>query len=170
MLVNPNDRLLDIGCGTAQILDHLPHKMTYVGFDASKEYIKMATQKYIDRNAQFFAKLVTDSNIGDFEPFDLVIATSLLHHLDDEEVIHLFSLGKNFLKPNGRMITIDPCYLEENQRKLARFIISHDRGQNVRTTHQYQKLAQKIFSNVGLHVRNDLLRIPYDHAILECKI
>lgn len=169
MLVNPNDRLLDIGCGTAQILDHIHQKMTYVGFDASKKYIKMATEKYRDRNAQFFAKLVTDSNLGDFEPFDIIIATSVLHHLDDEEVIQLFSLGKKFLKPNGRMITIDPCYLE-NQRNLARFIISHDRGQNVRTTHQYQKLAENVFSNIKLHVRNDLLRIPYDHAILECQI
>jgi 2-polyprenyl-3-methyl-5-hydroxy-6-metoxy-1,4-benzoquinol methylase len=170
MLVNPNDRLLDIGCGTAEILDCLPKNITYVGFDASNDYIKMAKEKYRDRNAQFFAKLVTDSNLGDFEPFDIVITTGVLHHLDDNEVIHLFSLAKQFLKPNGRIITIDPCYLEENQRNLARFIISRDRGQNVRTSNQYRKLAENIFSNVRLYVRNDLLHIPYDHAILECKI
>jgi len=169
MQVNPNNRLLDIGCGTAEILDCLPDNLTYVGFDASNDYIKMAKEKYQDRNAQFFAKLVTDSNLGDFEPFDIVIATGILHHLEDDEVIHLFSLAKKFLKPDGRIITIDPCYLE-NQRTLARFIISRDRGQNVRTSNQYQELAENIFPNVRLSVRNDLLRIPYDHAILECKI
>ncbi len=169
MQVSPNNRLLDIGCGTAEILDCLPDNLTYVGFDASNDYIKMAKEKYQDRNAQFFAKLVTDSNLGDFEPFDIVIATGILHHLEDDEVIHLFSLAKKFLKPDGRIITIDPCYLE-NQRTLARFMISRDRGQNVRTSNQYQELAENSFSNVSLSVRNDLLRIPYDHAILECKI
>jgi len=169
MKVSQDNRVLDIGCGTAEILDYLPKNITYIGFDASNNYIKMAKKKYRNRNAQFFAKLVTDSNLGDFKPFDVIIATGILHHLDDEEVIHLFSLAKKFLKPDGKLITLDPCYLE-NQRILARFLINYDRGQNVRTPDQYQKLAENIFLNINLYTCNDLLRIPYDHAILECKI
>ena len=34
-----NNSILDIGCGTATILDYLPATCTYVGFDASQYYI-----------------------------------------------------------------------------------------------------------------------------------
>ena len=42
LLVGPHRRILDIGCGTAEILRFLPDDVEYVGFDASPEYIESA--------------------------------------------------------------------------------------------------------------------------------
>ena len=38
-------RILDIGCGTARILDYLP-SVQYYGFDPSLQYINDANQRY----------------------------------------------------------------------------------------------------------------------------
>ena len=46
-------RVLDIGCGTATVLDYMSG-ITYVGLDLSKNYIDMAQARYGDR-ATFYA-------------------------------------------------------------------------------------------------------------------
>lgn len=48
------------------------------------------------------------------------------------------------LKPRGRLITIDPC-LTPRQNLLARFMIAHDRGQNIRDAVSYRALPSSLF-------------------------
>jgi hypothetical protein len=54
------------------------------------------------------------------------------------------------------------------QSRAARFLISKDRGQNVRSGEGYRDLALSRFDRVELIRRDDMLNIPYTHAILEC--
>jgi len=159
-------RMLDIGCGTAEILRHLPSDLDYVGFDASEMYISEARQRFGNRG-EFRAELVREATLEDIEPFDLVLAFGLLHHLDDDEAETVFKLARHALRPDGKLITIDPVYAEE-QSSLARWVISKDRGQNIRTAAEYSALAEKHFAHINASVRHDLLYIPYSHAILEC--
>jgi len=160
-------RMLDIGCGTAEILDHLPEDMDYFGFDASDDYIAQATARFGHR-ARFRADLVRQSTLNDLAPFDLVVAFGLLHHLGDTEATTLFKLAYGALKPGGKLITIDPVYAEQ-QSSLARWIISKDRGQNIRQTDAYLTLVQSPFDRVESTIRHDMLYIPYSHIILECQ-
>src|SRR5215207_8251503 len=55
----PDDRVLDIGCGTADILEYLPMGVDYVGFDANPRYIDHARARFAGR-ARFFSGKVTD--------------------------------------------------------------------------------------------------------------
>lgn len=160
-------RMLDIGCGTAEILNHLPVDMNYHGFDASDDYIAKATAQFGHRGT-FKAELVKELTIEILEPFDLVLAVGLLHHLDDDEGHALFSISLEALKPGGTLITIDPTYASK-QNPLARWIISKDRGQNIRTPDQYQRLAASYFSNITAAMRHNMLHMPYSHLILVCK-
>jgi len=160
-------RLLDIGCGTAELLRYLPDRIHYVGFDPSARYIETAKRNFSHRQAEFNAKKVTSSILASYELFDRVTGTGLLHHLEDNEVLHLFKLAKGVLVNNGCFISIDPCYVER-QSFFSEMLVDHDRGKNVRTLSDYQRLAESIFPNVAIHHRNDLLNIPYDHAILIC--
>jgi len=159
-------RMLDIGCGTAEILRHLPESMDYVGFDASEAYIAEAERWFAARGS-FYAELVREATLENMEPFDLVLAFGLLHHLDDDEADALFRLAAAALNPGGRFIAIDPVYAD-GQNTLARWIISKDRGQNIRMVEACSALAANHFEQVTATVRHNLLYIPYSHAILEC--
>ena len=159
-------RMLDIGCGTAEILRHLPDSMHYHGFDASPAYVREAEKRFGQRGV-FRAEMVREATLKDMGRFDLVLAFGLLHHLDDEEADMLFALAASALREGGCLLTIDPAYVQ-GQAALAHWLISKDRGQNIRSPAAYQALAGRHFAHVRMSVRHDLLYIPYSHAILQC--
>jgi len=158
------DLILDIGCGPADLLDYLP-EVYYWGFDVSEAYIAKAKKKYSGRG-KFYSKELDFEDLKAMPKFDLVIASGLLHHLDDIEASNIMRLGCEALKPNGRMITIDSCYVS-NQNPIARLLISKDRGQNVRDQAGYENLTARIFSNVKVNIKHKSW-IPYTHCIMEC--
>lgn len=163
----PGQRLFDIGCGTAQLLPHLPENVEYVGVDLSQSYIDAARVTHGDRG-EFHCVDVNSVDGGSmFRDFDIAMATGLLHHLDDDQARSMFKIAYAALGPNGRLITLDGCFAA-HQSSAARFIIARDRGRNVRTADQYVALASEVFREVRVAIRDDLLRIPYTHAILEC--
>jgi SAM-dependent methyltransferase len=158
------DLILDIGCGPADLLAYLP-EVDYWGFDVSEAYIAKAKNKY-GRRGKFYLKELGLEDLKDMPKFDLVIASGLLHHLDDIEASNIIRLGYEALKPSGRMVSIDPCYVS-NQNPISRFLISKDRGQNVRDQAGYENLMRCIFSNVKTNVKHKSW-IPYTHCIMEC--
>jgi len=161
-----NDKLLDIGCGTGNILHYLPKNIEYTGFDANHQYIEAAQKRYGHR-ATFICEQLNTTHLGKYSQFDLVLVDGVLHHLDDREALQLFKIAHVALKNGGRLITMDGVFVE-NQSSIAKWLISKDRGQNVRTQASYLELASQVFSNITTHIRHDLLRIPYTHFILEC--
>jgi len=162
---SPGDRVLDIGCGTAEILDFLP-QVDYFGFDQNSQYIAAAQARF-GRQGSFLCQDVNEALLGDLGRFDLVLALGVLHHLDDGEAEALFRLAKAALSPEGRLVTLDPCFVE-SQSPFARYVIRKDRGQNTRTEEGYVGLSRRVFAGVDSHIRHDLLNIPYTHIIMEC--
>jgi cyclopropane fatty-acyl-phospholipid synthase-like methyltransferase len=158
------DRVLDIGCGTAQILDYLP-AVDYCGVDRSRAYIDAARKRFKER-ATFYCDDVNAINLTGLPKFDIVLSIGVLHHLDDTEVTTLLTLAKSALRAGGRLVTMDPCYTE-HQSRIARFAISRDRGQNIRQDTRYGHLATLVFAHVDTHIRHDLSRIPYTHLVME---
>ena len=159
------DRILDIGCGPAETVEHFSN-VEYVGFDNNPAYIELAKKNFGDQG-HFFCGKIDQVSLKDFEAFDLVLAVGVLHHLDDNESISLFKLAYEVLKDGGRLVTYDGCYVE-GQSKIAQFIISQDRGRFIRKKDDYLNLARQVFKNVKQDLRDDLLRIPYTHLIMEC--
>jgi cyclopropane fatty-acyl-phospholipid synthase-like methyltransferase len=157
-------RLLDIGCGTARILDYLP-TLTYHGFDLSQEYIDEALARYPERGT-FRCAMVEEATLQNEPSYDLVLAVGVLHHLDDEAVLKLFGLAKSALKDGGRLVTIDPCF-DKDQNSIARFLVSKDRGQNVHSAQQYRELGCNVFEQVTGEVKHRSW-IPYTHWVMEC--
>ena len=158
------DNILDVGCGTGEILKYFPESVHYYGIDLSPEYISSAKRKFGERNAYFYCSDLTGDIIQSLPKPDIVLAIGLLHHLDDSAVTKLMTQIKNIKHGSATFITIDPCYVE-NQSFISRWFVSHDRGNNVREINQYADLAKGVFDDVTLIHRKDLLNIPYDHAI-----
>lgn len=163
-----SDRILDIGCGTGDlcglILDVQPD-VHYVGHDPSGEYIDAARARY-GSQAEFEQGGVGEVAI-DPQSFDICVAKGVLHHLDDATAGALFDISSRALRPGGRIITMDPVFAD-GQSRIARFLASRDRGQNVRTADGYRSLAEPYFAHIDATVRHDLLRVPYSHALMEC--
>jgi len=159
------DRILDLGCGTARILDFLP-KVDYVGFDSDSNYINFAKNKYGDLGT-FYLGHVQQASIEKMLPFDIVIMMGVLHHLDDENVKSVLQIIYGALKPGGRLITIDPVFIR-NQNLIAKILISLDRGRNVRTSDQYESLTRLFFTKSDVSIKKNTF-IPYTHCIVECK-
>jgi SAM-dependent methyltransferase len=162
----PGEKVLDIGCGPADILTCLP-EVNYTGLDISPEYIAAAKQRFGDRGRFWCGDVGLAALEREQGTFNLVLATGVLHHLDDERASKLYELARLALRPNGRLITYDGCYVPE-QSRIARWMLSHDRGKFVRTREAYLRLASAHFPRVEDHLRHDLLRIPYTHLIARC--
>ena len=99
-------------------------------------------------------------------PFDIVVAIGVLHHLDDAGVRRMAASAAAVMAPEGRMITVDPTFVD-GQPRAARFVISHDRGEHVREPAAYESLTRTAFGDVTSTVRSDLLHIPYSHCVVE---
>lgn len=158
-------KILDIGCGTANMLSYLGDS-EYIGFDIHKPYIEYARRKY-GKKGKFFTQSVSETTLREYDNFDIVISIGILHHLNDEEAIKLFKIAEKSLKSGGRLITLDPCYTK-NQSRLARWFISKDRGKAIRTDTEYCSLAQKVFRDVEFYIYNNIINIPYTHILIKC--
>ena len=164
----PKDRILDVGCGTGTTVAFLPEGIDYIGVDLSSAYVAFANRRFGDQ-VDFRVGDVNEMSFGRGDCFDIVTAMGLLHHLNDAEVVQLAKTARKLLKANGRFVTIDVCFTED-QSPIARALIQRDRGRNVRNPHEYVALMDDIFDRVNHSVRHDLLRIPYTHVIIEAVV
>ena len=160
----PGSAVLDVGCGTAGILDYLPC-VNYWGFDISRAYIDQAKARFGVRG-KFQSKELKAADLDNLPNIDIVLALGLLHHLDDTTAGQTLALAHQALKPGGRLITIDPC-IEPGQNPIACFLATHDRGQHVRTCEGYAALVSSIFLQPRIEVKHRSW-IPYTHCIMEC--
>src|SRR5438105_4248682 len=75
----PGNKILDIGCGPADILAYLP-TVDFLGIDVSPEYIFSAKKRFGSRG-RFYCTDVGQATIEQEKgSFDLVLATGVIHH------------------------------------------------------------------------------------------
>jgi SAM-dependent methyltransferase len=156
-------RLLDIGCGTARLLDYLPPDIVYVGYDPSFDYIASARRNFGGRG-EFIHGIYDEIAASNQQPFDLAVAHGVLHHLDDEQVTDLCELVRGSLKPQGRFVTLDTAFCR-GRSPLARFLAARDRGLTVRLGEEYSALVAPYFTKVKSKLK---CRLWYTHWIMEC--
>jgi SAM-dependent methyltransferase len=159
------DTFLDIGCGPAEILSFMG-EVDYYGFDISQSYIDSASKRYGDRG-HFYARYFTADDLVELPEMDIAMMFGVLHHLDDDVAEQVIQLTSKVLKPGGRLVTVDPVFVQ-GQHPIARFLVSKDRGQNVRTPEAYKALVQDVFTDVQVDIRHKSVP-PYTHCIMECR-
>ncbi|MGE7470876.1 class I SAM-dependent methyltransferase [Bosea sp. NPDC003192] len=156
------DRVLDLGCGSGALLPFLG-TVDYVGIDTNEKHIETARSLH-GKNGRFICGDFTSIAAETERSFDTVLCIGLLHHLDDERVIEISHLARRYLVPSGRMIALDPVF-EAGQNPIARLLAAADAGARVRTAEGYRELVSQALDNVEVHVRHDMMRVPYSHCI-----
>lgn len=163
----PGESILDVGCGTANVLNFLP-AVNYVGIDSDSAYIANA-QKHFGKRGRFICQDISSRWPLSEEPvFDAVIAVGVLHHLADEDVNFVCESAKKVLKPNGRFATLDGCYTPK-QHWLDRWMLDNDRGEYVRNRESYVKLVSEHFPHVDASLRDDLFNVPHTLILMNCR-
>jgi 2-polyprenyl-3-methyl-5-hydroxy-6-metoxy-1,4-benzoquinol methylase len=154
-------RVLDIGCGNADLADLLPNGVSYLGLDNNPRYIESAKQRGINVIEASVDEL---GSLG-YDPFDVVVAIGLLHHLDDPTAADLIRDVAKVLSPSGHLVTVDPVN-HPNQSYVSRTIMRFDRGKFIRREANYADLIGQAFDSASVVVRYDLNPFPYAHCII----
>jgi cyclopropane fatty-acyl-phospholipid synthase-like methyltransferase len=163
----PGDKVIDIGCGSAPTLQWLP-AVEYIGLDINPDCIALAQRTYGSRGTFIVGTPQSVRDHPRFKGADIVIAVGVLHHLDDEEAEQCIRFAYDVLKTEGRFICHEACWTP-NQGAISKYIMSTDRGRNIRTEQQYRQLAAKAFKRVDTWVDMKPMRIPYVTVVLECE-
>jgi SAM-dependent methyltransferase len=161
-------KLIDVGCGPADILDRLPG-VEYLGLDISDAYIESARTRFASRRgATFVSGCVEDWRLNPLtSDADVGLANGVLHHVDDDEARKIFEFAYRALKDDGRFVFYEPCYLVW-QSGISTYFMSKDRGQNIRTEQEWKDLASSTFPIVSTNVVTGVNRLAYICIIGQC--
>ena len=158
----PGMKVLDLGCGPGTNTSLFQEK-DYLGIDISEKYIKKARHQHPGYKFTLCDFLSLDESLN--ESFDLILMSGLIHHLNDEIAINFINKSHSLLKKGGKLLAIENC-IHSNQSKLKRKIILMDRGEHVRELSQLRKIIGKGKMHGSIIIEENLLLMPYTHAII----
>ena len=107
-------KVLDVGCGTSNILKFVENNIDYVGYDCSKKYIEYSRKKY--PKFSFFNKSVLE-RVAITQKFDVIISLGVMAALNDETIKDMFSILCSYANKNTKILLADMNYCE-NAGKL----------------------------------------------------
>ena len=121
----PGTRVLEVGCGTGFFTSMFVRSGAYItAVDLSPDLLEIARRKGLPGDkVRFIEKPFEDCEVDG--PFDAVVGSSVLHHLDIESS---FSKIFDLLKPGGVMCFAEPnmlnpqIFLQKNIPWLKRFM------------------------------------------------
>jgi SAM-dependent methyltransferase len=165
-LANEQAVVLDVGCGTARVLQYLDG-IRYIGLEPSPKYVAAARTRFPD--TEFLPMAFQDIEMDDYRGrVDVVVAIGVLHHVPDPDVVGLAGIASEVLRPGGAFVTLDPAFVA-GQHRLARTLSWSDRGEHVRTPAHLSSLIAQVFPNIDTEVRHDLRKFPYTHVVIRAK-
>jgi ubiquinone/menaquinone biosynthesis C-methylase UbiE len=109
--VQPGQRVLEIGCGTGNLLTALGQrrlKIEAVGIDPDPAALRRARRKAARRKLpiRYDQAFAGELPLED-DSFDRVLSALMLHHLDDDERLRALREAGRVLRPDGQLHIVD---------------------------------------------------------------
>lgn len=162
----PGDRILDIGCGTADIRPYLGNTVSYLGIDSNESYIKHDRLKYCKDSSTLFICKDMNDDITHPYLYDIVLLIGVLHHISDQSVYKLLPSLPQLLRPSGRIITMDGCYTDD-LTSFETMLLRNDRGKFVRSLSEWKALFSRCIPEATYEIRKDLYYLPFNCILFQ---
>ncbi|MDK2919280.1 MAG: hypothetical protein PWQ37_2013 [Candidatus Petromonas sp.] len=105
-----NKKVLDFGCGIGSN-SLLFNPNCYIGIDCDSRRINYAKRLYTDYEFRHFL----GNNFSFFDKsIDYILIMAVLHHISPVEISNYLQEFHRILKPNGKIIVIEPCLFEKS--------------------------------------------------------
>ena len=159
-------RMLDMGCGTANIVPFLNSEIEYFGIDFSQKYIDYASKKYSKHT--FLCGNICEQNQINGE-FDIIISKGVMAGLKDEQLLKMFDIIVSLSNEKTRIILSDMNH-RSNSSVFEKFIQRQERNKELRSKDDYIRLITQKFNIDKITELNNVYRIPYSRVVFECTI
>ena len=109
--ITPNDTVLEIGCGSGNLLSRMAKRALLVtGVDMSEASIDFAKQRCAGlNNVNFQVNSISKMEMPN-SYYSKVVCQEVIEHLFTDEIDHLISKSYKALKPGGQLLITTPNY------------------------------------------------------------
>ena len=135
-------RVLDVGCGPGTNTHHFAGA-DYLGIDFNPSYIESARRRH---GRAFIVADVTRFDVTPDHRFDLILANSVFHHIDDASTRHILAHLATLLTDDGHVHILD--LVLPARPSVSRFRARADRGDYPRPLEQWRALFTTAFEPV----------------------
>jgi len=127
--------VLDFGSGTGANCS-ICHSDRYLGIEPDRNRVFLARRLYPNHKFEVFdeQKIPIDNS-----SIDYIFVIAVLHHIPDELIQSYLLEFERILKPEGKIIVMEP-YLCKERKLNNRFMIWYDDGKYIRSEHDYLDL------------------------------
>jgi ubiquinone/menaquinone biosynthesis C-methylase UbiE len=150
----PDQRILDVGCGTGEFAPLFQvsnaergtrndEGARYLGVDLNAQYIEYAQNRYGGAGVAFE---VVDATRMAFaaQSFDRALFVNCMHHFPDDLNRGILREVARVLQPGGRFVLID--MVGDHPGRAQRFFLDHDRGEHLRPLAAQLALVEEFFT------------------------
>jgi SAM-dependent methyltransferase len=133
-----HDFVVDLGCGSAPLLDHLS-PVRYVGIDEHPPSLAEGRARRGGPGREFVAGSIMDVELTPWRGADAVVLSSVCHHLDDAAVIALLTRIVEEAQPSRLMVQD-----AQPTGRLAGLVTRLDDGDHLRSRAQLETLLSRV--------------------------
>lgn len=140
---HPVRRVLDVGCGAGTNAGHFTG-VDYVGIDVNERYLESARARF---RGQFVQADLTSADLSSLGTFDMILANSFLHHVNDADTERILAQLAPLLAADGTIHILD--LVLPPRKSLARMMARLDRGAYARPVERWHALFTAAFEPLG---------------------
>lgn len=162
LALRPGDRVLDVGCGPADVLAALPAGVRYTGLEPHPPYLAGARRRFGP------AADLRGARVEDLPPealFERVLLMGVLHHLPDPEALALLRACLARRAPGGALVALEPCP-RPGRGWVEQQLYAIDRGRFVRGEAGLRALVSQAAPQADFAVWEGMLRVPYTYMVV----